>query len=278
MKKYCVIGHPIEHSLSPQMHNLAFQNLSIDANYSKLDILPEEIEEKIIFLKENFAGWNITIPYKEVLFNLVDEIDFIAQQSHSINTIINDNGRLLAHSTDGYGLASSIEKNFSYSIKSGSFCFIGAGGAARASAIYFAAQGAKAISIVNRTIEKAQFLAEQIYSFYPQCQIKYASLKDISKLEDIFNQSEIIIQSTDIGLKDREQSPIDLSLLKNNHCVVDMIYHQTKLQKYAQKHTKKVINGIDMLLYQGVKSFELWTGKTPPIEKMRKTLLDNINL
>ena len=162
MKKYGLIGWPVAHSVSPAMQNAGFNAATIEANYEKVAVAPEEMVQTIPKMKEHFAGWNCTVPHKQHIIEFLDEIDPLAKALGSVNTVVNIDGKFKGYSTDGYGMEVSLKESFNKDIKGSNILFIGAGGAARAVALHFALQGANRIGIINRSVEKAENLAQEV--------------------------------------------------------------------------------------------------------------------
>ena len=271
MHKYGLIGWPVAHSLSPPMQNAGFNSACIDAEYSLVEVSPERMNTVIPEMKNEFSGWNCTVPHKQHIIEFLDNLDETAKVLGSVNTVVNEDGKLTGYSTDGYGMERSIEESFGEKVQDNSFLFIGAGGASRAVALYFALQGAAKIAILNRTVEKASALVDEIS----------AVNADIETLADTINSTDfdpspynIVIQCTSLGLHEGDPSPYDVNRLKPSQNVVDMIYKKTDFLRKAEKLGCKTADGRGMLLFQGVKAWEIWTGKEAPVEAMRNALYD----
>ena len=272
--KYCVIGNPIQHSKSPQMQNAAFKFHDLGDPYGKLLVEREELSEFAQFLRQNLLGCNVTVPFKETIIPFLDEVDPVALQAKSVNTVINKNGKLFGFSTDGYGLENSLRENFGLEIAGKSIIFIGVGGAAQALAWHFASLGAAEIYLFNRSLDKAELLKNEITSVYADCWISAFALVDEDNLKNAIKNSDVIIQATSLGLKETDLPPFKFDLLLENKKikVADLIYHETPLLNFAKNNCFDYVNGKDMLIYQGAKSFELWTGLKAPIELMKKAI------
>lgn len=272
--KYAVIGNPIGHSKSPQMQNAGFEYYGMGSIYGKKLVLPDELGEFVDFARKNLLGFNITVPYKQDIIPYVDEISDVAKLSHSVNTIKIENGRFIATSTDGVGLATALQVHFNKDVKDLRVTFAGAGGAAQAAAWYFACNGASMINIANRSIEKAEKLSVDLKSAFPALQSAVCELADSAKMAEFVRCSDVLIQSTSLGLKDGDAAPFELKVLADNKniCVYDLIYKETEILKYCGANNILCANGSDMLLYQGAASFEFWTGRKAPVEAMRKGL------
>lgn len=272
--KYLVIGNPISHSKSPQMQNAAFLYYNLGEPYGKIKLEPEDLPEFVAFARKHLMGFNITVPYKELIIPLLDEIDESARQASSVNTVLITNGKLKGFSTDGYGLEQAIKNNFKIDIVNNSFLFIGVGGAAQAVAWHFAKSGAKKLFLANRTIEKAELLAKKIRHAYPNVEIITFKNDDKNQLSIAIKSANTLIQATSLGLKPNDINPFDFELLKLNPqiTVIDLIYHQTSLLAFAENNNITYACGKDMLVYQGARAFFIWTKLSPPINLMSQAL------
>lgn len=263
--KICmVIGDPIDHSLSPQIHNAGYEALGINDQfvYVASQVKIEHIADFLKGVKTmGIRGVSCTMPHKLIVMEYLDILDETAKTIGAVNTIVNEKGRLKGYNTDWLGVITPLEKLTSLSGKK--VAVLGAGGAARAIIYGLTKKDAK-VTIYNRTKEKAEALAMEF-----GCNV--ALLTDTKKLA----ASDIIINATSVGMKPHEnQTPIDTKSIQKNQIVFDAIYtpFETKLLKEAKKHGAKTIPGIEMLLYQGIAQFELYTGKNAPEDIMRKVL------
>jgi shikimate dehydrogenase len=269
--KYLVIGDPITHSLSPEMQNAAFEVSGLGRPYSKLHVKTEDFPEFVKFAREHLLGFNITVPHKKTIIPYLDSISKEAGLGESVNTVTVANGRLHGDSTDGYGLAAALSESFGLQVKGGSFFFIGCGGAVQASSFHFAAHGAKNLFFANRSIEKARELTEKLKQAYPDGNYEFCGLADHGRIKDFISNSVAAIQGTSLGLKPDDPLPLPPELL-HDICFFDTIYKNTPLLQYARQAELRVADGRGMLLHQGAKAFELWTGLTAPVEIMRQAL------
>jgi len=266
---YGVIGNPVKHSFSPKMHSLAFQECGINAVY--LPFLIQEIQLPQLldaFTVSGVQGFNITIPFKEKIVPYLDLLSEEAAMLQSVNTVIQTAEGWKGYSTDGNGFIRSLTVA-DISIKGKRVLLAGAGGAARAIAVSLALAGVSELVIVNRTPKKADNLAELLRSTFPNLRISTILPTDL--------RSDIVINTTSVGMHDNG-CPLPDTVL--NHCrqVVDIIYNQpvTPLLKKAAERSIPYMNGIDMLLYQGIEAFEIWTGQKAPVETMRQSLIDSV--
>ena len=273
MKKLAVIGFPLRHSLSPVMHNTAIKHLGLDYEYLGIEIKDAaEFQEFVKYARKELVGFNVTAPYKNAIVSFLDSASTEVQLSGSANTVTNRNGMLHGDSTDGYGLAMALREEFGIEIRDGRFVFIGCGGAARAASVRFLAEGASSIFFINRTLDKAKDFSARLRKVYNKSEIDCCSIDDKNKIKSSLNANSIIIQSTPFGLKKDDPIPLDPSLLHEDLIVFDMIYQDTKFLTSAKQIGCKCANGKLMLLYQGAKSFSLWTNLEPPIPVIKAAI------
>ena len=272
MIKYMVIGDPVAHSRSPGMQNAAFEFHHLGSPYGARRVRPEELPDFIAFARKNLAGVNLTVPHKQAVIPLIDEVDPAARQAGSVNTLLIEAGHIRGTSTDGYGLEHALLENFHRPVRGGRFCFIGAGGAAHATAFHLADAGAAAIRIANRTVEKAGRIADRLAELHPGLTVAVARPDETAKLEEWLADTDFLIQATSLGLRDEDPAPIEPELLApgSNFCFFDTIYRETPLLRRACAVGIPAAGGELMLIHQGAKSFELWTGLEVPVEQMRR--------
>ena len=260
-----IIGDPVEHSLSPKMHNTAYSFLGIDDEYFFIssNVKSESLKNTIEALKVlNIRGITCTIPHKQNVIKYLDELDDIAKKIGAVNTIINENGILRGYNTDWLGVKIPLEKLVD--VKSKKVALIGASGAGQAVAYAIKKMGGE-LFIFNRTYEKAEKMAKKF-----NCEAY-----DIKSYEKI-KKCDIIINSTSVGMGKMEgQSPIPLDIINKDHIVFDIVYKpkETELIKRALEVGAKVIYGYEMLLYQGIAQFELYTKCKAPEKIMLEILL-----
>jgi len=272
----CVIGHPIEHSMSPVMHNAALNDLSLDYVYLAFDIPPNDLKKAILgFKKRNIIGINVTIPHKEAIIPYLDELDPLSKQIGAVNTIKNEGGVLLGRNTDALGAKKAL-MDAGFKIEGKKALILGAGGAARA--ISFAlSEKIDEIFISNRTEERAIKLAKELHN---KTKIK-ATGKDMSEktLRSLTYSVDILINTTPIGMYPKiDISPISKDLLNENLFIFDIIYNplQTRLLKDAKETGSKILNGLDMFINQGALAFEWWTGKKPNVKLMKEKVIEQL--
>ena len=271
-----LIGNPVEHSFSPQMHNAAFKALNLDYTYVAFDVNPADLKTAINGAKSlNIKGFNVTIPHKINVINYLNTLDDIAKLIGAVNTI--DFKNLKGYNTDGIGAIKAIEEIDS--VKNKNIVIAGAGGASRAISFYLAKYGADKITILNRNIDKAKNLANDILNSNLIEDIKTDS---ISQINDYLNDSDILINTTPVGMSPNiNDKPITTADNMHEDLIVfDAVYNpnETVLLKEAIKANAKPVYGIKMLLYQGAESFKIWTGQNPPIDVMEEILIKTLNL
>jgi len=265
--KIClIIGDPVEHSLSPAMHNAAYEALGIDNQFVYLGarVKIEDVGTVVQAMKKmGIHGLTCTIPHKVAVMKYLDEIDETAKKIGAVNTVLNKQGKLIGFNTDWQGVVVPLERITKLSGKKA--LVLGAGGAARA--VIFGLLNRKAkVSIFNRTKEKAIELAKEF-----NCQT--TNLNKESEIKDF----DIIINTTSVGMKPLEkETSIPTKFINDKQIVFDIVYvpFETKLLKEAKKRGAKIIHGIEMLLHQGTAQFEIYTGHKAPEEVMRKILYE----
>ncbi len=259
-----LFGYPVEHTLSPAMHNAAFKALGLDYCYVPLSVHPDYLEGAVKAIKAlNLCGVNVTVPHKEKVIPLLDDINEEASFIGAVNTIVNSNGRLTGYNTDGRGFIQSLlERSISFEGKN--VLIIGAGGASRAIS-YYLSQKTKTLYLYDIDREKLEKLVNDLKNI----RNNVLSIEDIARLE----RFHIIINATPLGWKKEDPLPFDTSRLMPDQIIYDLIYKKTRLLKGASKKGCVILNGLGMLVWQGVIAFELWTGKKPPVEIMRNALM-----
>lgn len=265
-KQLGVIGYPLSHSLSPVFQQAALDYHSIPATYSAWPTAGSALEATVARLRsDDYLGFNVTIPHKERMVELVDDVEEVANQIGAINTVVNKGGSLTGHNTDAYGFIKSLREKAGFEPRGKSVLLLGAGGAARAAAYGLAHEKVSRLTIANRTVERAASLAGEFVGLIDQV--------EIVPLDAIKVEADLIVNSTSIGMlhSDGEgRSALATKLLPPGTLVYDMVYTpaQTPLIRQATHSGASVLGGLWMLIYQGAASFELWTGKPAPIETM----------
>ncbi|MFN4132581.1 MAG: shikimate dehydrogenase [Caldimicrobium sp.] len=261
-KVFGIIGDPVSHSLSPVMHNAAFRELGIKAVYGAFLVKSENLAQAVQGLKAlNISGISVTIPHKEAILPLLDEVDETALEIGAVNTVVNYEGYLKGFNTDWIGVLKAFEEK-GINLKGKKIVILGAGGASRAIIYAVKKAGAKEILLYNRTFHKAEKLAQYFGIIaYPWDKINQA-------------EGDIIIQATSVGLKSHI-SPIPEEIIKRFKVAMDIVYLplKTKFLSLAEGYAL-TIDGLRMLLYQGVEQFKLFTGMEAPVKIMEKVLYE----
>lgn len=271
-----VIGHPIEHSMSPPMHNNAFKELNMDYVYVAFHVLPENIEKLIESCKTlDIKGLNVTIPHKTSVIPFLDEIDPTAKKIGAVNTIQFKNGIAKGFNTDGIGAIKSIQEYTT--LKGKNVLIIGAGGASKAISFTLINENINSLVIANRSKENACNLIENIRMQCDFEEISYIDIKDSSKLID---DVDIIINTTPIGMypKHEVEPPIKTDKINEKHIVMDVIYNplETELLKEARLNGATTINGTSMLINQGLESFKIFTGCNASYKSFEEALMGQL--
>jgi shikimate dehydrogenase len=268
-----IIGDPVEHSLSPPMHNAAFEHLQMDYVYVSFQVLKENLPNAVEGAKAlGMKGLNVTIPHKREVINYLDELDTAAELIGAVNTIKFDEKISKGFNTDGLGAVIAIEEV--KSVKDKKIVIIGAGGAARAICFQLLLNGAGNISIVNRTLENACQLKDDLLKNFSA---EVSCLKLDDKLKEVLEDTDVLINTTPVGMHPHEhQKPIvNENMLHQGLLVNDIVYNplKTGLLREAEKAGAMTISGVRMLIYQGIEAFRIWTGINPPLEVFEKALL-----
>ena len=269
-----LIGHPVEHSFSPPMHNAAFEALNMDYVYTAFDVDPADLRQAISGADAlNIRGFNVTIPHKIEVMKYLNEIDEIASLIGAVNTI--DFKDLKGYNTDGIGAVKAIGEVTK--IKNRNVVIDGAGGASRAISFYIAKYGADSLTILNRNVEKAKRLAGDVSSSGLIDDVKSDSIGNMD-LDD----ADILINTTPVGMHPNvDDTPVALAGdMHENLVVFDAVYNpnETGLLKQAINAGAKPVYGIKMLLYQGAESFEIWSGRKAPVDVMEDALKRTLGL
>ncbi|HOQ00233.1 MAG TPA: shikimate dehydrogenase [Acetivibrio clariflavus] len=257
-----LIGNPVEHSISPQLHNSLSKILGLDLIYVPLRVDKEDLETLVKALKATeFVGFNVTVPYKREIMKFLDGNTKEAILMGSVNTVKKIDGRLYGYNTDGEGFLRAFKEAAGTDFKGKKVVMLGAGGAARPIAVKIALEGAEKISLVNRTTQKSVELAEVVNE-------NIAEIVQVYNFEDktlklAFEESDIIINTTSVGMSpDIDNSLISDTSYFNGQIVYDIIYNPVKTKFLADAESRgcKIINGLGMLFYQGINAYEIWTG------------------
>jgi shikimate dehydrogenase len=274
-KTYGLIGYPVKHSLSPLMHNAAFASLNINAEYRLFEVKPQELEDFVNSLSQkNIFGLNVTIPHKETVIPFLDSVSEEAKLIGAVNTIKVSDNRLEGFNTDGEGFLKHLTADLGFDPQGKIICIIGAGGASRAVSVYLSQAKPRSISFYDIDRNKSSALAGHLKENFRNVEFKASdSIEGLN-----IKECSLLVNATPIGLKQSDPCIVEEKLLHKDILVYDLIYNpkETKLLKIAKSKGAKVSNGLGMLLYQGAIAFQIWTGKTAPIEIMRAALEEGV--
>lgn len=274
-KVFGIFGNPVEHTFSPFMHNAAFEKLKMDCVYLPFEVRPEVLKDAVYAVRAlGFGGINVTVPFKETVTKYLDELSQQAKLIGAVNTIINDNGKLTGHNTDGKGFVMSLRRDLGFEPKGRSAFVLGAGGAARSVAVELAIEGARDIYIVDQLKERSQKVASNLGRNFTKLRVKVVPY-NAKEMERTIADADILINATPSGMKRTDPLPINPKSFHSKLAVYDLVYNPavTKLLAAAKARRLKAANGLGMLLYQGAIAFTLWTKKPAPVDVMRKALI-----
>lgn len=279
MKKFGLIGYPLGHSLSAVIHKAGFKSLGIEANYEILETPPEELVDRVKYFKRNdYEGFNVTIPLKLPISLFVQEVDKYADIAGAVNTVkINFDKTFKGYNTDAMGFKKAIPQNLDFS--GANVALLGTGGASRAAVLALSELGVKYIGVYTRNIPNAMDYMAYMRRKFPQIEFESHQIdlvRDLSKYQ-------LLVNTTPIGMLGRsaDMTPIEENVLRTmpaNSTVYDVIYNPKKtiLLKLAEKLGYNTINGLDMLVYQAVAAQEIWFGQTPDFNTMKIAALENL--
>lgn len=279
MKKFGLIGYPLGHSLSAVIHKAGFKSLGIEANYEILETPPDELVDRVKYFKRNdYEGFNVTIPLKLPISLFVQEVDKYADIAGAVNTVkINSDKTFNGYNTDAMGFKKAIPQNLDFS--GANVALLGTGGASRAAVLALSELGVKYIGVYTRNIPNAMDYMAYMRRKFPQIEFESHQIdlvRDLSKYQ-------LLVNTTPIGMLGRsaDMTPIEENVLRTmpaNSTVYDVIYNPKKtiLLKLAEKLGYNTINGLDMLVYQAVAAQEIWFGQTPDFNTMKIAALENL--
>lgn len=276
-----LLATPIGHSLSPKMHNLAFKKLGLNCAYMAFEVGNEQLADVVTGMRAlEVRGFNVSMPNKTKILPLLDELSPAAQFAGAVNSVVNENGKLIGHITDGTGYMRSL-KEAGVEVKGKKMTLMGAGGAATAIAIQAALDGVAEISIFNRddefferAVKNAAIINEEIKE--SSCKANVYRLEDLNQLKKEIDSSYILTNGTGVGMKPLEGESLipDSSWLRPELIISDVVYipRKTKLLEQAESVGCKAINGLGMMLWQGAKAFEIWTGQEMPVDFIKEEM------
>lgn len=278
--RLAVFGDPVAHSRSPQMHNPGLAAAGINAQYVRLHIRPEELAEACRLLPEaGFIGANVTIPHKTEILGAMADITDVARHIGAVNTVlVEDDGSLIGHNSDGPGFQRAVREEFSVDLSDLRILILGAGGGAgRAAAVQCAMDRCERLVLVNRTPEKALALKDELATFFRSDRLE----GPVDRLEVVpwdhdaiarqMDHIDLIVNSTSLGMKRTDVQLLHPSLIQPHQMVYDMVYAPSRTRLMADAHAEgaRAANGLSMLLWQGAISFEFWFNRDAPVDAMR---------
>lgn len=275
-----VIGDPVEHSRSPQMHNAAFEALGLNYVYVPFHVPRGRIRQALEGLKAlGVVGINVTIPHKREALEFADQSSEEAKLIGAANTLSFRDGKVIADNTDGRGFIEALRAIGVGDLAGKRALVLGAGGASRAICVALAREGVSGITVANRTIERAEELAELISENFDEVEVKSIPLEERFLAEEMA-LNDLLVNATSVGMKPSDPMLIHPEWLHSGLIVYDVVYTppETKLVRAAKEKGLRCSGGIDMLVFQGAISFQIWTGVAPPVEVMRATLMRSLGV
>ena len=281
MYKLGLIGYPLSHSMSKVIQEAALKSVGLEGSYEIMETEQEDLVDRIKYLRSRgFQGFNVTIPLKVPVTLFLSGVDNVANVAGCANTIkILPDSSMFGYNTDVYGFVEAIPEDFREEIAGKEVAILGNGGAARAVAVGLSILKASKIDFFARNIINAREMVNAVRENFPNVQME---CKQIDNLRDLSNY-KILVNTTPIGMRSKAMgiSPIDEEIIKTmnpDSIVYDIVYNplKTELIKIAKKHGIKTIQGLDMLIYQGAKAFEIWTGKKPDTQLMKIAALEEM--
>ncbi len=270
-----ILGHPLDHTLSPRMHNAAFAALGLDWAYVPWPVAPDRLGEALRGLRAlaNFAGANVTVPHKEAILPHLDALTDAARAVGAVNTIVREADRLTGHTTDGAGLLADLAETVSFQPRGARVVILGAGGAGRSAAFALAAAGARRVAILNRSEDRSRALAAAISSASAGLEAVAYPLHNFPA-DQILGSADLILNATAVGMRAGDPSPVDLGPCRPPTVTYDLVYNppETAFLREARGRGLRAVNGLGMLVHQGAAAFALWTGRPAPWDVMRRAL------
>jgi len=272
-----VIGYPLKHSVSPYFQQAALDYCKLDMRYEAREVKSDNLSAAISQLRQpQNLGANITVPYKETVLRLIDEVDDFAGMAGAVNTVVNREGRLVGFNTDAHGFLKALRDDARFEPKNKSVVILGAGGAARAVSLALLQKKVGSLIIINRALSRAESLAVSLaeHAAKNNLSTEIATMPwQSSKLTEALKHCHLIVNCTTLGMKASSgegQSPLASGLIPKDALIYDLVYNpsETPLMRMAKEAGAKAIGGLPMLIYQGAASFKLWTGREAPLDIM----------
>ena len=269
-----LFGYPVRHTLSPVFQNAAFQAKKLNYVYLPFEVAPSGLEAALKSLPSlGIAGVNVTIPHKESVLPYLSGASNEAMIVGAVNTISVVNGKLVGYNTDGYGFVTALKENLKTTLKGKNVMLLGGGGGARSVAAKSILEGAGKVYIGDILNEKGTKLISDLKKVFPRAEIDSYKMEK-SELREVLGEVDILINATPVGMKKEDPLLVNPEWLRKSLLVFDLIYNpfETKLLKAAKKRGCRCCNGLGMLVHQGARSFEIWTGKKAPVKVMKNAL------
>ena len=272
-----ILGYPLAHSVSPIFQQAALDYLHLDVRYSAWETEPSKLQERVEYLRSSeVLGANVTIPHKENVMDLLDDLDTTGRDVGSINTIVNRGGRLIGYNTDAPGFMRGLREDGGFEAVGKRVAMMGAGGAARAVAYGLVKAGVTSLVIVNRTIERAEALAACLIRSSKGVGIEVRSALDEA------TEYDLLVNCTSIGMRHGAMEgrlPLPAEVIRSETLVCDLVYNpmETPLLLEAKKRGAKALDGLPMLIYQGALAFQKWTGERAPTDVMFESAKEALN-
>lgn len=274
MKRCYLVGYPVEHSMSPAMHNAAFKALGLDAEYKLAPVEPGQLGAFIEKLREgSVLGANVTIPHKVEVMRHLDQVDETAHAIGAVNTVVNRDGRLTGYNTDATGGVKALTEEYG-GLNGRNVTILGAGGASRAITYQISRVDCR-VTVLNRSVEKARKLVDDLRPT-ASAELRYGGL---NQLPGVIVGTDVLINTTPVGMSPKtSDSPVPEELLHDGLFVYDVIYNpiKTKLLKDAEAKGARTLSGVKMLVYQGAEAFRMWTGVEPPLDLMQRVVKEKL--
>ena len=272
-----IFGWPVAHSKSPQMHESAASALGIELRYERFEVAPDDLADAVRRKHEaGIDGYNLTVPHKEAIMALIDEVALAARAIGAVNTVVRVDGRYIGHNTDAPGLVRSLEEA-GVQVGDARVVVVGAGGAARAAVVGLANAGASEVTVLSRRPEQGEALVRSLGA-HVECALDAAPLSEASWS---FETATLLVQATSATLESNPgafafAAALPIDALPAEAAVVDMVYKplKTSVLVRAEERGLSIVDGLGMLLHQGAIAFEMWTGFEPPLDVMRSALND----
>jgi shikimate dehydrogenase len=267
-----IVGHPVKHSLSPRIHNAAFAAQGVDMAYLAFDVPPDQLAKAMLGMRAlGIRGVNVTVPHKETILPLLDEVDPLAARVGAVNTVVNSEGHLVGHNTDVTGFAEALRSLLPEGARGLKCVVVGAGGAARAVLAALVADGAAAVFVYNRTFTRAAALCASAAAWGSTDCVAMSE----DRLRQVAPEAALLVNATSVGLASKVKDfPVLVDIVQGGQVVVDLVYGQspTGLVETAWARGARAMDGIEMLVMQAACSYSLWTGLEAPTDVMRESV------